>query len=140
MIIKDGLSSFQTHAFRIGKPCFHTSMQNGFSLVIQLKLSFWSHFMVLFFLFFYRFSKCMVTFLRNHLNFQYLLVLNKHQNDFCFCTKFWIPENSLEEKGNTLKDSWCSGFVSKYYAYSVIYMKQKKNKDMTWTQENSWSY
>jgi hypothetical protein len=52
-IIKDGLSSFQTHVFRIGKPCFHASMQNYFSLFIQLKLSFWSHFMVFFvFLFF----------------------------------------------------------------------------------------
>jgi len=25
-IIKDDLSSFQTHAFRIGKPCFHANM------------------------------------------------------------------------------------------------------------------
>jgi len=68
----------------------------------------------------------MVTFLRNHLNSQYLLVLNKHQNDFCFCTKLWIPENSLEEKENTPKDSWCSGFMSKYCAQSVIYMKQQE--------------
>jgi hypothetical protein len=39
-IIKDGLSSSQMHAFRIGKPCFHTNMQSDFSLFIQIKLSF----------------------------------------------------------------------------------------------------
>ena len=39
-IIKDGLSSSQMHAFRIGKPCFHASMQNDFSLFIQIKLNF----------------------------------------------------------------------------------------------------
>ena len=65
-----------------------------FSLLIQIKLSFWSHFMVLFFVFFplslslslslFRFSRCMVTFLRNHLNFQNLFVSDKHQHDFCF--------------------------------------------------------
>jgi hypothetical protein len=127
MIIKDGISSFQMHAFRIGKPCFQASMQNDFSLFIQIKLNFgvtsWCFFLFLFFFWFFR---CMVTFLRNHLNFQYSLVLNKHQNDFYFCTKLWIPENSLEEKGNTPKDSWCSDFVSKYCAQSVIYMKQQQ--------------
>jgi len=39
-IIKDGLSSSQMHAFRIGKPCFHANMQSDFSLFIQIKLSF----------------------------------------------------------------------------------------------------
>jgi len=48
-IIKNGLSSSQMHAFRIGKPCFHASMQSDFSLFMQPKLSFWSHFIVLFF-------------------------------------------------------------------------------------------
>jgi len=93
-IIKDGLSSSQMYALRICKPCFHASMQSCFSLFIQLKLSFWSHFMVFFFRFFLsflsfflRFSRCMVTFLRNHLNFQNSFVSDKHQHDFCFCTK-----------------------------------------------------
>ena len=63
---KNALSSSQTHAFRIGKPCFHASIQCDFSLFIQIKLSFWSRFMV----FFFGFSMCMVTFLMNHLNFQ----------------------------------------------------------------------
>jgi hypothetical protein len=39
-IIKDGLSSSQMHALRIGKPCFHASMQRDFSLFIQIKLNF----------------------------------------------------------------------------------------------------
>jgi len=39
-IIKYGLSLSQMHAFRIGKPCFHASMQNDFSLFIQIKLNF----------------------------------------------------------------------------------------------------
>jgi len=39
-IIKDGLSSSQMHAFKIGKPCFHANMQSDFSLFIQIKLSF----------------------------------------------------------------------------------------------------
>ena len=63
---------------------------------------------------------------KESLEFPELVCLNKHQNDFCFCTKLWIPKKTLEEKGNTLKDSWCSGFVSKYCAQSVIYMKQQK--------------
>jgi hypothetical protein len=94
-----------------------------FLIIHSNKTQLWSHFMVFFF---FWFSRCMITFLRNHLNFQYSLVLNKHQNDFCFCTKLWILENSLEDKENTLKDSWCSGFVSKYCAQSVIYMKQQQ--------------
>jgi hypothetical protein len=39
-IIKDGLSSSQMHALRIGKPCFQASMQRDFSLFIQIKLNF----------------------------------------------------------------------------------------------------
>ena len=39
-IIKDGLSSSQMHTFRIGKPCFHASMQSDFSLFMQVKPSF----------------------------------------------------------------------------------------------------
>jgi hypothetical protein len=70
-IIKYGLSLSQMHAFRIGKPCFHASMQNDFSLFIQIKLNFgvtsWCFFG--FFLLLFWFSRCMVTFLRNHLNF-----------------------------------------------------------------------
>jgi hypothetical protein len=90
-IIKDGLSSSQMHAFRIGKPCFHASMQNDFSLFIQIKLNFgvtsWCFLCFFFFLFLFRFSRSMVTFLRNHLNFQNSFVLDKHQHDFYFCTK-----------------------------------------------------
>jgi hypothetical protein len=89
-IIKDGLSSSQMHAFRSGKSCFHVSIQSDCSLFIQIKTQLLSHlivFLFLFFCFFFRFFRCMVTFLRNHLNFQYSFVLNKHQNDFCFCTK-----------------------------------------------------
>ena len=71
-------------------------MQNGFSLFIQLKLNFWSHFMVfLFFCFFFGFSRCMVTSLRNHLNFQNSFVSDKHQHDFYFYTKLWILKKSL---------------------------------------------
>jgi len=50
-------------------------MQHDFSLFIQIKFSFWSHFIVFFFFFFFfGFSMCMVTFLRNHPNFQNLFV------------------------------------------------------------------
>ena len=72
------------------------------------------------FFFFWVFSRCMATFLRNHLNFQNSFFLDKHQHDFSFCTKLWIPKNTcehvrscivLEEKGNTPKDSWCDGFM-----------------------------
>jgi hypothetical protein len=56
-IIKDGLSSSQMHAFRIGKPCFHASMQNYFSLFIQIKLNFgvtsWCFLCFFFFSFFF---------------------------------------------------------------------------------------
>ena len=76
-------------AFRIGKPYFHASMQSDFSLFMQSKLSFrvtpW-----------FFFSRCRVTFLRNHLNFQNSFVLDKHQHDFSFCTKLWIPKNPCE--------------------------------------------
>jgi len=114
MIIKNGLSSFQTHALRIGRPCFGVTS--------------WCFF-------FFRFSRCMVTFLRNLLNFQNTFVLDKHQYDFCFCTKSWIPKNPcehgwscivLEEKGNTPKDSWRNGFIIKGYAQCVICMKQQQ--------------
>jgi len=37
---KNDLSSSQTHALWIGKPCFHASMQRDFSLFIQIKLNF----------------------------------------------------------------------------------------------------
>jgi len=39
-VIKDGLSSSQMHAIRIGKPCVHASIQSDFSLFMQIKLSF----------------------------------------------------------------------------------------------------
>jgi len=75
----------------------------------------------------------MVTFLRNHLNFQNSFVSNKHQYDFCFCTKLWIPKNPcvrscivLEERGNIPKYSWCNGFMLKGYVQCVICMKQQQ--------------
>jgi hypothetical protein len=107
-------------------------MQRDFSLFIQIKFSFWSHFIVFFFFFFLR---CMVTFPMNHLNFQNSVVSDKYQHDFYFCTKLWIPKNPcehvwscivLEEKGNTPKDSWCYAFMLNGYAQCVICMKQQK--------------
>ena len=96
--------------------------------------------------FFFGFSRCMVTSLRNHLNFQNSFVSDKHQHDFCFCTKLWIPENPcehvrscivLEKKGNTPKDSWCDGFMLNGYAQCVICMKQQQK----WRYViNTWSY
>jgi len=77
----------------------------------------------------------MVTFPRNHLNFQNSFVSDKYQHDFYFCTKLWIPKNPcehvwscivLEEKGNTPKDSWCYAFMLNGYAQCVICMKQQK--------------
>jgi len=128
---KNDLSSFETHVFWIGKPCFHASMQRDFSLFIQIKLNFGvtSWCFVCFFFFFFGFSRCMVTFLTNHLNFQNSFVLDKHQHDFCFCTKLWIPKNScehvrscivFEEKGNTPKDFWRNGFMFKGHAHYII--------------------
>jgi hypothetical protein len=67
--------------------------------------------------------------------FSELVCLNKHQYDFCFCTKLWIPKNPcehvrscivLEEKGNKPKDSWCYAFMLNGYAQCVICMKQQK--------------
>jgi hypothetical protein len=75
---KNSLSSSQTHALWIGKRCFHVSMQSDFSLFIQIKLNFgvtsWCFVFVFFSSFFSGFSMCMVTFLRNHPNFQNLFV------------------------------------------------------------------
>ena len=65
-IIRDDLSSSQMHTFRICKPCFHASMQSDFSLFMQVKPSFRVTSMVCVF---FGFSRCMVTSLRNHLNF-----------------------------------------------------------------------
>jgi len=121
------------HAFRIGKPYFHASMQSDFSLFMQPKLSFWSHFIVLFF---FWFSRCMVASLRNHLNFQNSFVSDKHQNDFCFCSKLWFSKNPCEnmgscllfwEKGKTPMNSWRNGFVSTKVC-SVGYLHEHKKK------------
>jgi hypothetical protein len=113
-------------------------MQNDFLLFIHLKLGFQSYFMVFFvFVFFFQVSRCMVTFLGNHLNFQNSVVLDKHKHVFCFCTKLWILKNPcehvrscivLKEKGNIPKDSWRNGFMLKGYAQCVICMKQQKWK------------
>jgi hypothetical protein len=113
-LLKMAFPHLNTHALWIGKSCFHVSMQRDFSLFIQIKLNFWvtlwffmffwfffqKHFFFFFskkfLLFFFRFSRCMFTFLKNHLNFQNSFVLDKHQHDFCFCTKLWIPKNPCE--------------------------------------------
>jgi hypothetical protein len=88
-IIKDGLSSSQMHAFRIDKPCFHTNMQNDFSLFIQIKLSFrvtsWC------FCFFQVFSEYGYL-SKESLEFPELVCLNKHQYDFCFVLNFEFPK------------------------------------------------
>jgi len=98
--MKDGLSSFQMHAFRIGKPCLHANMQSDFSLFIQIKLNFlvtlWCFFVFLVFffdqIFFFRFSRCMVTFLRNHLNFQNLFVWTNTNMISVFVLNFEFPK------------------------------------------------
>jgi len=60
----------QTHVFRINKSCFHVSMQNPFSLFIQMKLDFGvTSWCSCFLFFFVRYFRYMVTFLKNHLNF-----------------------------------------------------------------------
>jgi hypothetical protein len=55
------------------------------------KTQLWSHLMVFFcfsfsfsFCLFFKFSRCIVIFLKNHLNFQNSFVLDKHQYYFCF--------------------------------------------------------
>jgi hypothetical protein len=69
------------------------------------------------------------------LQFLEFVCLDKHQFDLCFELKLWIPKNPfehvrscivLEEKGNTPKDSWCSGFMSKDCAHSVICLKHQQ--------------
>ena len=114
------------HAFRIGKPCFHASMQSDFSLFMQSKLSFG----VTSWCFFFGFSRCMVTSLRNHLNFQNSFVSDKHQLDFCFCTKLWIPKNPYENMGfwrEERKHQRISGFMSEGCAQYVICMNTKRH-------------
>jgi hypothetical protein len=102
------------------------------------------------FVFFSRFSRCMVTFLRNHLNFQNSFVSDKHQYYFCFCTKLWIPKNPyehvrlcivLEEKGNTHRRIlgtmvlWVKSVLGVLFTWN-----NNRKEDMSWTQENTWSY
>ena len=85
---------------------------------------------------FFWFSRCMVTSLRNHLNFQNSFVSDKHQNDFCFCSKLWFSKNPCEnmgscllfwEKGKTPMNSWRNGFVS-IKVCSVCYLHEHKKK------------
>ena len=64
-------SSSQTHTLRIDRSCFHARMQSD--LFIQIKLSFWvtswGFFFVFVLSFSFKFSRYIVTLLRNHLNF-----------------------------------------------------------------------
>jgi hypothetical protein len=92
---KNSLSSSQTHALWIGKPCFHVSMQSDFSLFIQIKLNFgvtsWCFFLFFFLLFF------LVFYVYGYLSkespeFPELVCLNKHQYDFCFVLNFEFPK------------------------------------------------
>ena len=90
---KNALSSSQTHAFRIGKPCFHAIMQCDFSLFIQIKLNFgvtsWCFFCCCFF----SSSSFQVFYVYGYLSkesleFSKLVCLDKHQYDFCFVLNF----------------------------------------------------
>jgi hypothetical protein len=90
---KNGLSSSQTYALWIGKPCFHASMQSNFSLFIQIKLNFgvtsWCFF---FFLFFFRVFYVYSYLSKESPEFPELVCLNKHQYDFCFVLNFEFPK------------------------------------------------
>jgi len=78
---------------------------------------------------FFKFSKCMVTLLRNHLNFQNSFVLDKHQYDFCFFVlTLNVPKKypwkhmrlcMVLEESKTSKDSSCYSFVSKSCAHGA---------------------
>jgi len=93
-IIKDGLSSFQMHAFRIGKLWFLTCEYVKWFLIIHaIKTQLWSYLMVfgLSFRFFIG--------VRISLEFSELVYQNKHQFDFCFCIKTLISQKSLWKHG-----------------------------------------
>jgi len=88
---------------------------------------------------FFRFSRCMVAFLKNHLNLQNLFIWTNTNMISASYQKLWIPKKNLcehvrscivlEEKGNTPKDFWRNGFMPKGYAQCVICMKlQQKGK------------
>jgi len=141
------------HAFRIGKSCFHASMQSDFSLFMQIKLSFrvtsWCFC-------FCGFSRCMVTSLRNHLNFQNLFVWTNTNMISVFVLNFDFPKILMKtwghaccfgKKGKTPKDSWCGGFISTKVC-SVCYLREhKKRKHMIlltgkahWTGKTLWNF
>jgi hypothetical protein len=69
-----------------------------------------------------------------HLNFQNLFIRTNINLIFVFVLKILFSKNPCEnmgsclffwerKKGKTLKNSWCSGFVSTKCAQCVIYMK-----------------
>ena len=108
------------HSELVSFAFFHANMQNGFSLFIQLKLNF----EVISWCLSYSsgFSKCMTTFLGDHLNLQNSSIRTNTNLILVFVLKPWFPKNPcenigscivFEEKGNTPKNSWCSGFMSK---------------------------
>jgi len=90
---------------------------------------------MVFFHFFFKFSRCMVTFLRNHLNFQNLFVWTNTNMISVSYQKLWIPKkslwtcaimHSLRRKGKHSKSYWRNGVMLKGYAQCVICMKQQK--------------
>ena len=119
------------NALRIDRSCFHAHMPSD--LFNQIKLSFWVTswgFFFLFLLSFFKFSRYMFTFLKNHLNFHNAFVLDKYQHDFfCFCTHFGGPKKNILENIWDYVWFWkkgkhqriCCSFVSKSCAQNVIY-------------------
>ena len=100
---------------RVCKMIFHSNKTQLLS-----HLMFFFSCVCLFVFFFFKFLRCIVTFLRNHLNFQNSFVLDKHQYDFYFCTKLWIPKKFL----------WTCEIMHSF----------GKKENMLWAQENNWSY
>jgi len=127
-MIKDDLSSFQRHSFRIGKLCFLTcEYAKWFIIIYASKTQLWSYLMA--FGLFFRFYRVS----RHHLNFQNLFIRTNINLIFVFILKLWFSKNPCEnmgscffwerKKGKTPKNSWCSGFVSKKCVQYVICIK-----------------
>jgi len=114
---------------------FHANMQYGFSLLIQLKLSF----EVISWCLGYSsgFSRCMTTFLWISLIFKTRVKTNTNLI-FVFVLKPWFFKNPCknmgscivfgEKKGNTPNNSWCNSFVSKGCAHLGVLFELNKKK------------
>jgi len=121
------------HAFRIGKPCFHASMQNDFSLFIQLKLNFESfHGVFLFlFVFFSGFLGVWLSFQGINWISRTFLFWTNTKMIFVFVLNFEFPKNPCEHvrscivlgrKGKTPVVSWVKIKLSVLFAWN----KQEK--------------